>query len=176
MSLSRFLEEAHAALRADSSLQSKDALELVRDRWLQEKKYEGLVGAVLANLTSGNCVAFMKPLSEALVRCGEQSLHRKLWAKTIKRQIASAFDSYAHLKASKPTFEEVIHVDFHDFNEFDFNEYDDRKKATAFLMNRLLESLQLWREELRSRAWNEDEIDLLVDQIRSLKKPRISVS
>jgi len=171
--LARFLAESHEALRANLVPDSVQAMEQVRDRWIQEEKYEQLVGAVLANWTSGNCVDFMKPLSASLLQAEEQSLHRKLWARTIKRQIDAAFSSYAYLRSSSPTFEEIIEADCTGFNEFDFNDYDDRKRATSFLMNRLVESLHLWREELRARQWSSDEIELILSQIRALKKPKL---
>jgi len=172
VSLSRFLHESHTMLRADSSLESGKALELVRDKWLEERRYKDLVVAVLANWTSGNCVDFMRPISEALLRSNEQSLHRSLWARTINRQVASAFNSYAHLRASGPTFEELTQVDFQGFNEFDINDYDDRGRATSYLMNRLVQSLLMWRDELRSKSWGEEEVERLIDQVRALKKPR----
>ena len=175
MSWARFLEESNESLRGNSALDSNRALELVRDRWLKEEKHEELVNAVLANWTSGNCIAFMKPISAALLQSGKQTLHRKLWARTIKRQINSAFDCYAHLRALKPSFEAIIEVDSADFDEFDFNAYDDRMKATSFLLKRLVKSLQLWQQELQSRNWSTEEVELILNQVRALKRPRLPV-
>lgn len=176
MSLARFLDDAHRAMRIDSSLRVEQALEITRDQWLKDMKLEALVSATLANWTSGNCVEFMLPISEALLLADMQALHRKLWARTIKRQADDAFRSHSHIRALKYSFETLVAIESTDFNEFELHAYDDREKATSFLLKRLMNSLGLWREELMRENLSTREVDEIADCVRVLERPKIQVN
>ena len=159
----------------DSSLRVEQALEITRDRWLKDMKLEALVSATLANWTSGNCVAFMLPISEALLSADMQVLHRALWARTIKRQADDVFRNYSHIRKLKQSFEVLVSVESADFNEFDPHAYDDREKATSFLLKRLMSSLELWREVLMRRNLSPREAEEIAACVRALRKPTIKV-
>jgi hypothetical protein len=63
-----------------------------------------------------------------------------------------------------------------DFNEFELHAYDDREKATSFLLKRLMNSLGLWREELMRENLSTREVEEIADCVRALKRPKIQVN
>lgn len=176
MSLAQLLDDVHRTMGIDSSLRAEQALEITRDRWLKEMRLEALVSATLANWTSGNCVEFMLPISEALLLADMQVLHRKLWARTIKRQADDVFRSYSHIRTLKHSFETLVSIESADFDEFEQHAYDDREKATSFLLKRLMRSLELWREGLARKNLSTCEVEEIAACVRALKRPKIQVN
>lgn len=105
-----------------------------------------------------------------------QALHRKLWARTIKRQADEAFRSYSHVRVLKQSFETLVSAESSDFDEFEPHDYDGREKATSFLLKRLLSSLELWQQELKCHNLGTHEPEEIGACVRALKKPKIQVS
>lgn len=179
MSLTRFHKETAENLGLfNASTHENDVLraqEKVRDKWVAAKDYRAVVTAILGNWTSGNCIDFMLPVSEALLAAGEHELHHQLWARTIKRQADDAFRNYSHIRKDKRTFEEIVDIDSSHFDEFNHFAYESRDVATSFLLKRLVCSLELWRQSLRSRRLETGEIDRIERDVRALKKPSIHV-
>jgi hypothetical protein len=133
------------------------------------------VTAILGNWTSGDCVEFMGPLSQLLLEDKAHDLHRLLWARTIKRQLEEFFRCYGHLRKSKPAFEEIISVDASRFDPTRMEAYEAHGVAASFMLNRLMETLGLWRAGLQSAQLDTSEVDGIEQQVRFLKKPTLRI-
>lgn len=179
MSLLRFHRETAQAMRmGEPETVDQRVLEgqqTVRDRWLESGEHRALVCAVTGNWTSGNCVEFMLPLSRVLIARGEPELHRHLWTRTIKRQVATFFREYSHLRSEKPGLDELLSADTAGFDEFDFDSSLGHRVAAAFFLKRLMSSLHCWKEELSLAGFSTLEPDGIAESIQVLKVPKITV-
>lgn len=153
-----------------------DAYDAVRDKWIAEERYTELVKAILANWTSGNCVEYMAPLGRALVAAGQPELHRYLWSRTVKRQVATLFHVLASIQGPKPPYLRLLNADTDGFVETDPASYLKPERAAAFLLQRLSADLRRWREELRSGNLPTDDPDQVEQSLQRLKVPRITVN
>ena len=151
----------------------RNAYEQVRDEWLAQKQYEPLVKAILGNWTSGNCVGFMMPVTEALILEGCFSLHRYAWTRTLKRQTESFFRQYTQLASPKPTFEQLMGIDAARFNELDWGAYCDHELAAAFLLQRLMSDIEKWRLQLQAADLSTVEADAIREALAQMKRPVI---
>lgn len=180
MGTARFYKEMGEVMRDgdehDHAQRMQMAYEAVRDAWLAGKEYTALVKAILGNWTSGNCVPYMQPLTAALVGDGEHTLHRTLWARTIQRQVEGFFREYAALRGSRISVDALLAADTSGFDEHDVNRCFDAPKACAFLLQRLFDSLAIWRGELVDAGMPCTEPDAIGASLRRLRKPPISVS
>lgn len=180
MSASQFYREHAALMRpgtsADHAQRMRDAYDAVRDKWIAERRYADLARAILANWTSGNCVAYMAPLSAALAAAGEVELHRHLWTRTVKRQVATLFHALGAIEGRKPAYLRLLNLDTEGFVETDSASYRDPERAGAYLLQRLTGDLRRWREELRSGHLPTHDPDQIERSLQLLKVPRITVN
>jgi hypothetical protein len=180
MSGSPFYRE-HAALmrpgtREDHEHRVQEAYEAVRDKWISEGRYLDLVRVIVANWTSGNCVAFMAPLGAALVEAGEAELHRHLWSRTIKRQVATFFNAFDRIQGEKPPYLRLLNLDTQGFAEGDPASYRNPERAAAFLLQRLTGDLDCWRAESLRGGLATDDPEQIQHCLQRLKVPRIRVN
>jgi hypothetical protein len=147
----------------------------VRDKWIAEGRYEDLARAILANWTSGNCVAFMTPLTAALIDAGAFELHRHLWARTIRRQVDTFFAVLGREERPKPAYLRLLNADTTGFNENDPTAYHDATRAAAFLLQRLSCDLQRWRDELRGAGRDAREPEAIACSLQRLERPVIRI-
>lgn len=179
MGTSRFYREHASLMRAgtaaDHAQRVQDAYEAVRDRWIAERRFSELVRAITANWTSGNCVDFMAPLSEALAASGEVELHRHLWSRTIKRQVETFFRVLGSVQGT-PAYLRLRNLDTTGFVETDPASYARPERAAAFLFQRLCRDLDRWRDELAAAGLSTDEVGRIEHCLRLLKPPRIRVN
>ena len=180
MSTARFYKAHGAAMRmgdaTDHEQRMQEAYNQVRDDWLTKKDYASLVKAIAGNWTSGNCVDYMLPVSQALIADHEFQLHRHLWTRTIKRQVQSFFREYSFIRAQRPSFDDIQSMESSGFNEFDWSNYSDHRVAAAFLLNRIISSLSQWRSELVRARLDTHDPDQIEESLRLLKHPRIEVN
>lgn len=161
---------------ADHDERIREAYDAVRDKWIDEHRYLELVKAITANWTSGNCVAYMTPLSRVLASSGETELHRHLWTRTIKRQAETFFHVLASVEPRKQQFLRLLNLDTRGFIEAEQSSYRNGERAASFLLQRLVSDLDSWREELRGASWATDDPDQIERSLQMLKRPRIKVN
>lgn len=179
MAASFFREHAllmRSGTSADHDSRVRGAYETVRDKWIAEKRYADLVRAITANWTSGNCVDYMAPLTQALIAAGEIDLHRHLWTRTIKRQVTTFFHKLAWISGTKPRYLRLLNLDTSSFIETDPASYVDPERAAAFLLQRLYADLGRWKDELRSANLPTDEPEQIERRVQLLKVPQIRVN
>lgn len=180
MGTAKFYKAVGAVMRDgdahDQAQRLQDAYDTVRDDWLAKRDYTTLVKAILGNWTCGNCVPYMLPLSAALLGSGEHALHRTLWAHTVKRQVDTFFRNYTALRSARVNAEALLAVDTRGFNEFDTDHYADGHRACGFLLQRLFDSLAIWRGERVGAGLPATEPDAITASLWHLRKPRIVVA
>jgi hypothetical protein len=180
MSASNFYRQHALLMRpgtsADHAERMHEAYEAVRDQWIAERRFTDLVKAILANWTSGNCVAYMAPLSEALVAAGEFELHRHLWSRTVKRQVATFFHVLGSVDRQKAQYLRLLNLDTQGFVETDVAAYAKPERAAAFLLQRLSADLHRWKNELRVAGLPTEEPEQVERSLLLLKIPRIRVN
>lgn len=153
-----------------------DAYDAVRDKWIAERRHADLVKAIIANWTSGNCVEYMAPLSEALVAAGQTELHRHLWSRTVKRQVATLFHVLDSIDGQKPVYLRLMNLDTAGFVETDPAAYLKPERAAAFLLQRLSADLRRWRRELVSADLATTDPDQIEQSLQRLRMPKIKVN
>lgn len=161
---------------ADHAQRIADAYEAVRDQWIADQRYEELVKAIIANWTSGNCVEYMAPLSEALVAAGRTELHRHLWTRVVKRQVATMFRVLDSIDGLCPVYLRLMNLDTAGFVETDPAAYLKPERAAAFLLQRLSADLRRWRHELVSGQLATTDPDQIERSLRRLEIPQIKVN
>lgn len=161
---------------ADHPRRVHEAYEAVRDKWIAERRYLDLVRAITANWTSGNCGAYMAPLTGRLVAEGEVDLHRHLWTRTVKRQATALFHVLASIQDGKPRYLRLLNLDTSGFEETNSADYGNAERAAAFLLQRLTGDIARWRSELRSAGLPTDEPDRVERNLQQLKAPGIRVN
>lgn len=161
---------------ADHRQRMDEAYRAVRDSWLAEKKYAALVKAIIGNWTSGNCVDYMRPLTQALVSEGQLELHRHLWSRTVKRQVNGFFGEYSFIRPLRLTFQDILSIDSTGFDEFELRSWSDHSTAASFLLKALVSGLGQWRDELAAASLATDDPDLILESLMSLRQPRIEVN
>ena len=174
MSLNRFIRETGEAM-LQAGLSDDQAQAHVRDQWIARRDYAPLVAAILANWTSGNCIAFMTPVTQALLADNEPDLHHRLWARSIKRQCDDFFREYASLRGQKLSSLDILAVNADGFDEFDPDSYADKRTAASFLLKRLFASLQHCKVELLDAGFDPAAVAPIIDSLRHLRKPRIAM-
>jgi len=180
MSGSQFYRQHARLMRpgtsADHAERMREAYEAVRDQWIRERRFTDLVKAILANWTSGNCVAYMAPLSEALVAAGEFELHRHLWSRTVKRQVATFFHVLGSVEKPKAQYLRLLNLDTEGFVETDPAAYRRPERAAAFLLQRLSADLHRWKDELRVASLPTDAPEQVERSLQLLRVPKIKVN
>ena len=162
--------------QTDHRQRMQEAYDAVRDNWLERKEYMALAKAIVGNWTSGNCVEYMLPVTAALIADRKLDLHRHLWTRTVKRQVEHFFREYSFIRRQRLTYQNICSYDFSGFDEFDQTSYDDHHRAAAFLLDRILSSLELWRAELIGTGLCTQEPDGIAESIQLLERPRIEVN
>ena len=180
MSTARFFKEHGAAMRSGDSTDHRqrmqEAYDTVRDNWLAKKEYMALVKAIVGNWTSGNCVEYMLPVTAALVADEKLDLHRHLWTRTLKRQVSDFFREYSFIRRQRLTFQDIASTDSSGFDEFDYANYSDHRKAASFLLSRISSSLAIWRDELIGAGLSTEDPDNIAASLQLLQQPRIEVN
>lgn len=179
MGASRFYRDHARLMRPgdadDHAARVAEAYEAVRDLWIAQGRYEDLVRAITANWTSGNCVDYMAPLTDALIAAGEFDLHRHLWTRTIKRQVETFFHVLGRAGSPPPAYLRLRNLDTAGFVDTDPAAYRRPERAAAFLLQRLSRDLARWRDELRSVGQPTDVPDAVERSLQALRRPRITV-
>ena len=180
MSTSQFYRQHARLMRpgtsADHAERVQEAYEAVRDLWIAEGRHAELVRFILSNWTGGNCSTFMAPLGEALVAAGEVELHRHLWTRTVKRQVASLFDALAAMDARRCHYLRLLNLDTRGFFETCPESQRDPERRAAFLLQRLCADLRRWRDELGQGGLPTDEPERIERCLQRLERPRIQVN
>jgi len=167
----KFTTEVSNLLEANKKLNHDQADRMIFDKWIAERKYAGLVNYILENWDSGNCVEYMKPLTEILITEHEYDLHHQIWSKTVKRQVEILFRHYPAAKKCNHNYDSILKMNTKGFNEFKVESYTDLLKTTSFFLKRVMASLDIWENELNSGSQKVENVHLISDSIKKMIKP-----
>ena len=179
MSYSKFLDEVgkHTKWRKENNFPDqhyeKD-FEEVRDKWINEKRYQELISFILENWDSGNCDNFIKPLVKELVQQREISHYKRLW-KGVIRHRAESFWNYADSSLNPIALDRI---DISNFNMYKTESYNSPERVTAFHRQFCLNAIDSFIEGLKS--FNSlDDIEKLSsyrNSIYNIQRPKTKVT
>ena len=108
-----------------------ESMKIVRDEWIEKKKFKELILFILKNWDSGNCEDFIRPLSQKLVASKQADQFKQLWKGVISNRINKLWVDYNRFKREigKIDIEYILNVDITDFNQYSIKESLERKIA-----------------------------------------------
>src|ERR1051326_7514229 len=116
---------------------------LVRDKWIEEKKFKPLIAFIHENWDSGNCDDFSRPFSQYLVSRGELLLFKQLWKGILRHRLENFWNRHYVLKKKQPelSLDFILKIDLNGFNQFSASESLERRVAfdRRFTMEGIME-------------------------------------
>ncbi|MFB9080001.1 DUF4240 domain-containing protein [Flavobacterium procerum] len=102
--------------------------EIIRDKWITDKRYKELIAFILENWDSGNCDNFSRPFSKHLIDNKELNFYKRLWKGIIRNRLDKFWNQYDYLRQELPDFtlEKIKLVNINGFNQFSSEESIER--------------------------------------------------
>lgn len=152
---------------------SKDPDYIVRDEWIEKKRFKELISFILENWDSGNCDEFMQPLIKILINNQETGLYKQLWKGVIRNRLEKLWDYNDFLREHFPalTVSDLTKIDLTGFNQFSSNE--DIRRVVAYHRQYTLNGIAEFIEGLET-LHQPEEIERqksLYQVVSSLQKP-----
>ncbi len=179
MSYSTFQKEAsvYTKWRSNNKLPYLDIDEIdkiIRDKWIDEKRYNELISFINENWDSGNGDEFAKPFSNHLLNNQELIFYKKLWKGILRNRMNVLWNSFDELtdEFSTVTIENIIDIDLTNFNQFYASEPIQRRVS----WNRLhtIEGIKFYIAGLELLKDNDEILKqkILLNRIFNLEKPK----
>lgn len=149
MSYAKFLDEAgeYAVWREDNNmpkLHHEKTFEIIRDLWIDDKRYNELISFILENWDSGNCDDFISPLVSALIEQKEINQLKKLWMGIISNRTEKL---WIYTK-KQYDWEKLDKIDVSKFDMCKTSCYRNAKKVAAFYRKFTLEAIDNYIQAL----------------------------
>ncbi|MFA7445295.1 MAG: DUF4240 domain-containing protein [Flavobacteriaceae bacterium] len=148
--------------------------EIIRDKWIADKRYKELIAFILENWDSGNCDYFSRPFSKHLIDNNELIFYKKLWKGIIRNRLDKLWNHYEYLKQELPNFtiNKIKSVNIDNFNQFSSEESIERIVAWERLY--IIEGINEFMEGLEILKDNEEitKQTSLLNIVSSLEKPK----
>lgn len=148
--------------------------EIIRDKWITDKRYKELIAFILENWDSGNCDYFSRPFSKHLIDNNELNFYKKLWKGIIRNRLDKLWNHYEYLKQELPncTINKIKSVNIDNFNQFSSEESIERIVAWERLY--IIEGINEFMEGLEVLKDNEEitKQTSLLNIVSSLEKPK----
>ncbi len=148
--------------------------EIIRDKWITDKRYKELIAFILENWDSGNCDDFIRPFSKHLIDNKELNFHKRLWKGIIRNRLDKLWNEYDYLRQELPNFtvEKIKSVNISGFNQFSSEESIERCVAWRRLyiiqgINEFIKGLEILKdnEEITKQI-------SLLNIVSNLEKPK----
>ena len=169
---SDFLDEAYA-LPNSVKLEYNEDLEIIRDQWIEKRKYKELISFIIENWDSGNCVNFIIPLTERLAKEREIRLHRRIWGHVFRHNLILTYTRFETLKEKFPEimWKNLESLDMSEFSPHSSTDLLDIKKSTYYSANYTLNALKIYRNQVVTFTDEEElnDIDRYITDIHQLK-------
>lgn len=123
---------------------------IIRDKWIQEKKYKPLISFILDNWSSRNCIEFMTPLTQQLIKENRLKLYKRIWTPVIKYNTQNFWVYEIHnLKIDFPdiTWSELEAIDTSHIKPYG-SQSDNDKENASFWGKYYLKALKLCKNGL----------------------------
>ncbi|OEK07615.1 hypothetical protein A8C32_17620 [Flavivirga aquatica] len=146
---SEFYDEVYKLLHEEDK-DFEESKELIRDKWIKEKKYNKLIAYILDDYTSRNCIEFMTPLVEQLTKEKKLKLYKRIWTPVIRYNAKNFWIYQIHnLKIDYPNITwselEAINTSYiKPYGEWT----DDEKENAAFWGKYYLNAIELCKSGL----------------------------
>ena len=128
--------------------------EIIRDKWIKDKRYRELIAFILENWDSGNCDDFSKPLCKHLIENKELILFKRLWKGIIRHRLDKFWNRCEYFKQIFPknTIDVINNINLKGFNQFSANESIERQIAWSRLfiiegINEFINGLEILNDE-----------------------------
>lgn len=128
--------------------------EIIRDKWITDKRYKELITFILENWDSGNCDDFSRPFSKHLIDNKELNFYKRLWKGIIRNRLDKLWHHYEYLKQELPSFtvEKIKSVNINGFNQFSSEENIERIVAWERLyiiegINEFINGLEILKDD-----------------------------
>ncbi len=158
---------------------------ITRDKWIAEKKYNEFIAYVLENYDSGNCIQFILPFSEHLVKNNEITLYKKLWKGVIRINLSELWKFLDNLRIEYPKIqlEKIIKISITDKIKKEFKEkpgqaYQNETNVVAYHRYYTLQALEHYENGLQqfSETKELDKVKAIRIGVLNLEKPKPKVS
>lgn len=170
---SEFYDEVYGLINKKNKgfYESRD---LIRDKWVKEKKYSELISYILDDYGSRNCIEFMTPLVKQLTEENKLKLYKRIW-KPVIRYNAKNFWVYEihNLKIDYPsiTWDELEAIDTSHIKPYG-EQTDDEKENAAFWGKYYLNALKLCKSGLDAMGDKEEvkNFEIEIQNVYNLKQ------
>lgn len=104
---------------------------IIRDKWLDEKRYVELIVFILESWDSGNCDDFCEPVFDRLICERETLFYVQLWKGILRNRLEKLWRDYTFLKVNYPEFSlaHIKQTNISGYNQFSADEPIDREVA-----------------------------------------------
>jgi hypothetical protein len=165
---SEFYDEVYN-LPKNKGLSLDDKRYLIRDKWIQEKKYRKLISYILDDYSSRNCVEFMTLLTEQLVKENKLKLYKRIWTPVIKYNAENFWIYEIHnliIDFPNITWSELEAIDTSHIKPYG-SQSDNSKENASFWGKYYLKALQLCKSGLE-RMEDRKEVDNFSSEIQNI--------
>lgn len=170
---SDFYDEAFKITRS-KKIDLEEAELIVRDKWIDKKKYSSLIAFILDNWISRNCVNFMTLLTNQLAKENKLKLYKRIWKPVIRYNAENFWVYNIHnLKIDYPniTWNELKAIDTSHIKPYG-DQTDNEKENAAFWGKYYLNALELCKDGLSLMGDIEEvkNFEIEIQNIHNLKQ------
>ena len=117
------------------NLDWKKVDEIIRDKWISDKRYKELIAFINENWESGNGDDFVRPLSKHLIDNKELNFYKRLWKSILRNRLEKLWSQVEYQRSNYPsiTLNEILNTDIKNFNQFSSDESLERTLAWSRL-------------------------------------------
>lgn len=105
--------------------------EIIRDKWISDKRYKELIAFIIENWDSGNCDDFSRPLSKHLIYNKELNLFKRLWKGIIRNRLEKLWRDVDYQRENYPsiTLNIILKTNLKNYNQYSSDESLERTLA-----------------------------------------------
>ena len=105
--------------------------EIIRDKWISDKRYKELIAFIIENWDSGNCDEFVRPFSKHLIDNNVLNFYKRLWKGILRNRLEGLWRAVDYQRANYPsiTLNKILKTNIKNYNQFSSNEKLERTLA-----------------------------------------------
>ncbi|ENA1795725.1 DUF4240 domain-containing protein [Flavobacterium psychrophilum] len=105
--------------------------EIIRDKWISDKRYKELIAFIIENWDSGNCDEFVRPFSEHLIDNKALNFYKRLWKGILQNRLEGLWQAVDYQRANYPsiTLNKILKTNIKNYNQFSSDETLERTLA-----------------------------------------------
>ena len=123
--------------------------EIIRDKWIKEKKYTELIAYVLESWDSGNCDYFSDTIAKHLIENKKNRFYKLLWKGILRNRIDSLWNHFDE----DISIQKILNTSIKGFNQFSSKESNIRRVAWARIyvlegFDKYIQGLKILKEKI----------------------------